>query len=522
MIFDETFEVAAGRQVVAALFSDVGAVSRCVPGIEDLEQVGDDRYRATLSLRVGPIAARFSGDLEMDDSQSPERFSATGSGADARTGSQVEVTFTGDLEPLTPGRTRVRAHVDVAIRGRLGQFGTGIIHATGQQLLGEFVRCLNATVTSADGRAAAAAPSLWRVLVRGAGAWLRERVRRLRRRTAPATPQPRPDPTGGASPPAAVPAGSSASGPVFVEPRTVEEACAALDAMAGAKLISGGTAVVLMMRQGLIRPDVLVSLGRVGDLRSIASDDGMVRIGGGTTLTEVAASAQVRSRLPSLAYACHRVGNVRIRNVATLGGNLAEADYASDPPAVLASLGATCTARSASGSRSIAVSDLITGFYETSLEHGEVITEIQVPAPAGDRRVGYQKYISRSSEDRPCVGVAARADFDGQAVAALDVVVGAVAPVLQRLPAVTAVTIGRPLDGEAIAHVARAYAEGIEPMSDARGSAWYRRRMIEVFVRRALVSLSEAPAAGEAPDRTPAHPPGSSDPGTDRSKGSGA
>ncbi|HSK96141.1 MAG TPA: xanthine dehydrogenase family protein subunit M, partial [Euzebyales bacterium] len=279
-------------------------------------------------------------------------------------------------------------------------------------------------------------------------------------------------------------------GPRFVEPRTVEEVCATLARSSGAKLISGGTAVVLMMRQGLIRPEVLVSLGRLEGLRHIDGEDGVVRIGGRTTLSEIAASPLVRERLPSLAYACGRVGNVRIRNVATLGGNLAEADYASDPPAVLASLGATCTARGATGSRTIAVLDLITGFYETSLAHGEVITEIQVPAPAGQRRVDYQKYISRSSEDRPCVGVAARADLDAAgAVGALDVVVGAVAPVLQRLPEVTAQVAGRPLDDEAVAHVSRGYAQGITPMSDARGSAWYRRRMIEVFVRRALEEL---------------------------------
>jgi carbon-monoxide dehydrogenase medium subunit len=526
MIFDETFEVAAGRQAVAALFGDVAAVSRCVPGIEDLRPLGDDRYRATLRLRVGPIAARFSGDLEMDDSQSPERFSATGSGADARTGSQVEVAFTGDLEPIAADRTRVTAHVDVALRGRLGQFGTGIIEATGQQLLGEFVRCLNATVTGGERAVAAAAPSLWRVLLRGAGAWLRRRVRNLRRRagTAPQYGRPRPDPTGGAAPPApgdAARAATPGGRPVFVAPPTVEEVCATLDRVAGAKLISGGTAVVLMMQQGLIRPDMLVSLGRIGDLRFIERGDGVVRIGGGTTLTEIAASPLVRAQLPSLAYACHRVGNVRIRNVATLGGNLAEADYASDPPAVLASLGATCTARGTQGSRTIPVMGLITGFYETSLRHGEVITEIRVPAPSGERRVNYQKYISRSSEDRPCVGVAARGDFDGPAIADLDVVVGAVAPVLQRLPDVTAEVAGRPLDGDAIAHVSRGYAQRIEPMSDARGSAWYRRRMIEVFVRRALESLRMAPAAGGAPDRSPAHPPRSSDAGTDRSKGSG-
>jgi carbon-monoxide dehydrogenase medium subunit len=277
---------------------------------------------------------------------------------------------------------------------------------------------------------------------------------------------------------------------VFIEASSVDDACRLLgEDPDGAKAISGGTAVVLMLQQGLIRPRRLVSLGGITSLRALEHDDGSVRIGAGTTLAEVAASRPVRERLPALAYACHRVGNVRIRNVATLGGNLAEADYASDPPAMLASLGATCTVRGTRGTRTVAVSDLITGFYETVLEPDELITEVLVPTPSGDRRSAYQKYISRSSEDRPCVGVAACADFTAATVTGLDVVVGAVAPVLQRLPDVTAQVVGRPLDDEAIVHVSQGYAQGIEPMSDARGSAWYRRRMIEVFVRRALIDL---------------------------------
>jgi hypothetical protein len=106
VIFEETFDVAAGRDAVAELFADVAAVSQCVPGVEDLRRTGDDRYRATLRLRVGPIAARFSGDLAMDASQAPERFAAQGRGADTRTGSQVEVAFTGDLEPRGPRCSR--------------------------------------------------------------------------------------------------------------------------------------------------------------------------------------------------------------------------------------------------------------------------------------------------------------------------------------------------------------------------------------------------------------------------------
>lgn len=277
------------------------------------------------------------------------------------------------------------------------------------------------------------------------------------------------------------------TGLTYLEPTSVEEACSALAADPwGSKAISGGTAVVLMMSQGLIAPESLVSLGRIPGLTGVSLQGDVLRIGARTTLAEVAASPEVRSAAPSLAVACDLVGNPRIRNVATLGGNLAEADYASDPPATLASLGAQCHVVGARGSRTVAAADVITGFYETVLDHDELITSIDVPVPTGTRGAVYLKYRTRSSEDRACVGVAARVDLVDGRVADLDVVVAAVASTLQRVPAALSPAIGAVLDDGMARRVGSGYAEAIEPMDDARGSAWYRKKMIAVFVARAL------------------------------------
>lgn len=278
---------------------------------------------------------------------------------------------------------------------------------------------------------------------------------------------------------------------LFAEPGSTREACDLLGADPwGAKAIAGGTAVVLMMRQGLISPESLISLARIDDMRGIEEREGVVRIGAGATLAEVARSGPVRAHAPSLASACSVVGNPRIRNVATMGGNLAEADYASDPPATLASLGARCHVEGGDGSREVDVADLITGFYETVLEPAELITHIDVPVPAGPRSAVYLKYRSRSSEDRACVGVAARADFAAGGVVDLDVVIAAVAPTLQRVPAALAPALGTDLGPDVAEQIARDYAEAIDPMEDARGTSWYRRKMIKVFVRRALEQVA--------------------------------
>ncbi|MDQ4058099.1 MAG: FAD binding domain-containing protein, partial [Actinomycetota bacterium] len=183
------------------------------------------------------------------------------------------------------------------------------------------------------------------------------------------------------------------------------------------------------------------------------------------------------------------VGNVRVRNAATLGGNLAEADYASDPPAVLSGLDATVIADGGRGERRIAARDLVTGFYETALEHHEIITRVDVRPLAQGERAVYLKYVSRSSEDRPCVGVAARARFSGELVDELSIVVGAVAARPQRLGEVEAQAVGARLGTDLIESLAAAYSRGISPLEDARGSAWYRKRMIGVFVKRALTAL---------------------------------
>lgn len=281
----------------------------------------------------------------------------------------------------------------------------------------------------------------------------------------------------------------------LIEPASVRQAVEALATDEfGSKVIAGGTAVVLMMGQGLIQPETLVSLQRIPGLRFIRETDAAVAIGAGTTLSEIASSDLVRHWHPSLAHACGRVANIRIRNAATLGGNLAEADYASDPPSALVALDATVRITGAQGERESSVADLLVGFYTTTLEPSEIITEIVVPKRDRARsRDTYLKFLSRSSEDRPCVGVAASATFSPEGeVDLLRVVVGAAAAIPQRFPDAEALALGSVLADADIAAVADAYAGAIDPIDDLRGSAWYRRQMTRTFVTRALRSLRHA------------------------------
>jgi carbon-monoxide dehydrogenase medium subunit len=282
--------------------------------------------------------------------------------------------------------------------------------------------------------------------------------------------------------------------PQFLEPETLAAAAAlGREHEWDGKFVNGGTALVLMLQQRLVHPDVLISLRRLHDVpgwRRILLEDDHLVLGAGVTLSDVAASPVVRATTASLARAASLVGNVRVRNAATLGGNIAEADYASDPPAVLVDLNAEIEVRDGAATRMVPAEAMFTDFFTTALEPGEVVTAIRVPVPAPATRSSYTKYCSRSAEDRPCVGVAASLRLDGATVEMLDVVVGAVAGTPQRWREVTAVAVGRPFTTALVRDVADGYADMVDPLDDVRGSGWYRREMVRVMVRRTLEQLA--------------------------------
>lgn len=286
----------------------------------------------------------------------------------------------------------------------------------------------------------------------------------------------------------------------LVQPSTIQEATRVLSENEwDANIVAGGTALVLMMQQKLIEPEMLVSLQGIQGLSGVSESNGSVFLGCNTTLREVAEHPQIRARYPSLANACGEVANVRIRNAATIGGNLAEADYASDPPSVLVALDASVTVTGPKGEREIPVAELITGFYTTSLEPAEIITGINLPARSPNSDDTYVKYLSRSSEDRPCIGVAVRADFSSDSLNRLSdlrIVVGAAAAVPQRFPEIENTAVGREIKDLLVRELADGYAETIEPIEDQRGSPWYRKQMVRTFVTRALDAIRDQTGSG--------------------------
>jgi carbon-monoxide dehydrogenase medium subunit len=262
--------------------------------------------------------------------------------------------------------------------------------------------------------------------------------------------------------------------PDWLAPETLEEALALRAEHEDATVVAGGTFVGILVNQRLLAPTAFLSLGGIPGLDRIEGGDEL-RLGPMATHRAVELSPVVREGWPALADTFAVVASPRVRNQATVGGVLADADYASDPPAMLVALGARAVVRSVRGEREVPVEDLIVGYYETSLAPDELIVEVRVPG--GPHRATYRKFRSRSHEDRPCVGVAACRRDGG-----LRVVVGAVAGRPQYFPELCRT-------GSDPTEVGRAYAEAIDPIADFGGSSEYRRRVIAVEVRRALEEL---------------------------------
>jgi carbon-monoxide dehydrogenase medium subunit len=273
--------------------------------------------------------------------------------------------------------------------------------------------------------------------------------------------------------------------PEWHEPRSLEEALA-LRAEHGdeATVVAGGSFLGIVINQKLFAPTRLVALRRVADLDYIEAGDGLLRLGAMATHRSVEQHGVVQEGWPALAFTFSVVASPRVRNQATVGGVVADADYASDPPSMLAALRARVVARSARGEREIPMDEFILGYYATALEDDELVTELRIPQSSGPSV--YRKFRSRSSEDRPCVSVAAVRD-NGD----LKVVVGAVADRPQYFPELCALARGEAITNELAAEIGRRYAEEIEPLSDSRGSERYRKRVIAVEVRRALEDIRD-------------------------------
>ena len=284
----------------------------------------------------------------------------------------------------------------------------------------------------------------------------------------------------------------------FHAPESIPEACQVLSAHGDrARVIAGGTDLMVNMKKKVVCPEHLVSLARIGPLTVLRADGDTVRIGASVTVDDLAGSQEIRGILGALAAGARALGTPLIRNRATIGGNLGSARPAADLPPSLMAYGASVVLTSGDGERTVLLEDFFKGPGLTVLKPGELIAEIQVPRPPEGAGAGYINLGVRKSQDCNIVNVASFLALDsGGCVAEARIVMGSVGPTPLRAPSAEALLKGEKPDEELFAAAGAAASDDSTPILDFRGSAQYRRDMVAVLTKRTLaMALKEAHSA---------------------------
>jgi aerobic carbon-monoxide dehydrogenase medium subunit len=275
----------------------------------------------------------------------------------------------------------------------------------------------------------------------------------------------------------------------LLQPRSVDEAIELLAKHGDdARPIGGGTTLIILMKQRALHYPYLVDLQSIPGLDQISRESDGVRIGALATHRTVELSPLIRQAFPAIAEAFSQIGNVRVRQTASVGGNLAHADYRLDPPPPLLVLGTVVNAMGPNGSRTIPIKDFFRGLYETALEPGELIVDVKIPFMPPDSKAVYLRYSSLSGNDWPCLGVAALASRQNGRSQELRLALGGVAATPLLIEGLDLVK-DQSLDDSVIDKLLGIVDEQISPSSDLRGSEWYKRKMVRVFVKKAILQL---------------------------------
>ncbi len=273
----------------------------------------------------------------------------------------------------------------------------------------------------------------------------------------------------------------------YQEPPTLKKALALLEKHGDqARPIAGGTSLLIMMRQRLLMPKVVVSLARIPKFDGISFNAKKgLRIGAGARHRDIELSPVIKKHYPLLHETFHKVAQPRIRNMGTIGGNLACGDPLTDPGASLIALDAEAVLASSKGQRTLRLDEFFVDYYQTALEPGELLTEIHVPPPS---RAGWAhiKFTPRSVEDFATVGVALTLSANDSTCEDVRLALNSVASTIVRAKRAEEVLRGKPITDATLRQMGEIAATEVDPMDDNRGTADYKRHLVTILVRRAV------------------------------------
>jgi aerobic carbon-monoxide dehydrogenase medium subunit len=281
----------------------------------------------------------------------------------------------------------------------------------------------------------------------------------------------------------------------YYRPGTLPEAVALLEQQGdAAKILSGGQSLIPMMKVRLARPEYLIDINQIAGLQYIKEENGYLKIGGLTREADLETSDLIRSKYPIILDTASQIADPQVRNMATVGGNLAHGDPANDHPATMLALGAEIIAVGPRGERNIPVKDFFLSVFTTALQHGEILTEIRIPIPRSSSGGAYFK-LERKVGDFATVGVAAHVTVDAAGICQ-EAGIGLTNVGATPLKANRAEDFlrGKRLDESNIKQTAQLAAEAAQPSSDLRGPAEYKVSMVKELTKRALTRARERSA----------------------------
>lgn len=275
----------------------------------------------------------------------------------------------------------------------------------------------------------------------------------------------------------------------YLEPTTVAEACALLKRYGGeARPYAGGAYLTILMKQGLVHPRALINIKKIAELKGIRFDpkEGLT-IGALTTHRELETSKLVKEKFPVLSEAEREVANIRVRNVGTVGGNLASGEPLTDLAQVFISLDAKVKISGPSGQRGIPLEQLFVDYYQTSLAEDEILTQVLIPSLPARSGIEYIRFSSSSVVDKPCVGVSVRISLaqDRRSCQEVRIVLGCVGPTPVRARKAEALLTGKQITPELAVETGALASQECSPTSDLRGSEPYKRAIVRTLVKRA-------------------------------------
>ena len=281
----------------------------------------------------------------------------------------------------------------------------------------------------------------------------------------------------------------------YEAPASIDEAVAILGKANGdARMLAGGTDLLVQLRSGRVKPGLIVDLKMIPELMAIAAEDGGFRVGAAVCGAELNEHAEIKKAWPGVVEAVDLIGSTQIQGRASMGGNLCNASPAADSVPAMMAAGVTCTIAGPSGRREAPVEEIATGPGQTSLGKGEFVVDFKLPPRPPHSGDAYLRLIPRTEMDIAVVGagISLTLDDSGTCTAAR-VAVGAVAPTVLMVPDGAKALIGSKVDDAALEKLAEAARAVCRPINDMRGTIEYRTKIAGVLAKRAAgIALERA------------------------------